>query len=196
MAHVHLDRHRQRDLRAGILDPLPAQVGHAGHVDEQVVRTEADVAVAARSSGELVKNRPDAERREDMRRDLQAELAPDGPGLVGRRVAEVDLAAHDHVHELVARREPLLLDAGRIGRILVAGNAARALEVAERGAAPGVEQRLDRGVGVLRRVVDLRDVVHRRHAVRRVGDRPPNSSLMYTSCGRYTGANLSRMYSK
>ena len=31
-----------------------------------------------------------------------------------RRIAEIDLAAHDHVDELVARREPLLLDAGRV----------------------------------------------------------------------------------
>ena len=33
--------------------------------------------------GELVQDRADAERREDVRRDLQAELAPDRPGLVG-----------------------------------------------------------------------------------------------------------------
>ena len=62
-------------------------------------------------------------------------------------------------------------------RILVAGDAAGALEIAEGGAAPGIEQRLDGGVGVLRRVMDLRDVVHRRDAVVELAS-PPNSSLM------------------
>ena len=41
---------------------------------------------AARSSGERVEGRADAERREDVRRDLQAELAPDRPGLRRRSV--------------------------------------------------------------------------------------------------------------
>ena len=50
------------------------------------------------------------------------------------------------VDELIGRGEPLLLDAGRVGRILVAGNAAGALEIAEGGAAPGVEQGLDGGI--------------------------------------------------
>src|SRR5439155_9650238 len=58
----------------------------------------------------------------------------------------------------------------RVLRILVAGIGAedvgsRALEIAEGGAAPGVEQRLDGGVRMLRRVMDLRDVVHGRDAV-------------------------------
>ena len=43
------------------------------------------------------------------------------------RLPEVDLAAHDHVDELVARREPLLLDAASRPRILVAGRTLPAL---------------------------------------------------------------------
>ena len=101
--HVHLDRESDRDLCADVLDLLPGGVGHPGHVDEQVIRSDPDVAVATRSSGELVKSRPDAERREDMRRNLEVELPPDRPGLVGRRISKVDLAAHDHMDKLVAR---------------------------------------------------------------------------------------------
>src|SRR5882757_11282885 len=67
--------------------------------------------------------------------------------------------------ELIARGEELLLDARRVERILIAGNRARALEIAEGGAAARIKERLDRSVGVLRRVVDLRDVVHRGHPV-------------------------------
>ena len=68
----------------GVLDLLPAQVGHPGHVDEQVVGSDPDVVVdAARALGELVQDRADAERREDVRRDLEIELAPDRPGLLG-----------------------------------------------------------------------------------------------------------------
>jgi hypothetical protein len=63
------------------------------------------------------------------------------------------------VDELVARGEPLRLDTERVQRILVPGNATGTLEIAESGAAPRVEQRLDGGVGVLGRVMDLRDVV-------------------------------------
>ena len=101
-----------------VLDLLPGEVGHAGHVDEQVVRADADVVVdAARACGEVVHDRANAERRQDMRRDLEVELAADRPGLGVRRVAQVDLAAHDHVDELIARGEPLLLDAGRVGGI-------------------------------------------------------------------------------
>src|SRR6185369_12271380 len=128
-----------------LLDLGPGGVGHARHVDEQVVSAEADSAVAAFPGGEVVEDRPDAEGRKNMRRHLQAELATDFPGVVGALRAEIDLAAHDHVDELVAGGEPLLLDAPRVERILIAGNPAGALEVAEGGAAPGVEQRLDRG---------------------------------------------------
>src|SRR5207249_9848788 len=114
-------------------DFLPGGVGHAGHVYEQVVRPDVDVAIAARSGGEPLEGRPDAERRKDMRGDLQAELAPDAPRVVGALIAQIHLAAHDHVHELIARREPLLLDAGRVEGILIAriraeNGGARALE--------------------------------------------------------------------
>src|SRR4030095_1818557 len=98
--------------------------------------------VAPRAGGELVERRTDAERREDVRGDLEIELAPERPRRVGGRIAEIDLAAHDHRDELVGRREPLLLDARRVLRILVAGIGAedvraRALEIAEGGAASG-----------------------------------------------------------
>ena len=92
-----------------------------------------------------------------MRRNLEAELAPDRPGLVGGRIPKIDLAAHDHVDEPVARevvrREPLVVDAIRVLRILVARNASakitRALEIAEGGATPRIDQRLDGSVRVL-----------------------------------------------
>jgi len=110
-----------------------------------------------------------------MRRNLEPELAPDLPGLLV--VRKVDLAAHDHGDELVGRGEPLLLDADSVVRILVAGIAAdnsgtRALEIAEGGTAPGIEQCLDGGVRVLGRVMDLRDVVHRRDAVIELAQAP------------------------
>src|ERR1700730_14339424 len=41
----------------------------------------------------------------------------------------------------------------------------RALEIAEGGAAAGIHEGLDSGVGVCRPVFDLRDVMHRRDAV-------------------------------
>src|SRR5580704_11235914 len=142
-------------------------------MDEQVVRSDPDVAVAARSGSERVQDRADAEWREDMRCNLQTKLPPDGPGLVGGRIAEIDLAAHDHVDEAVARqvarREPLLQDARRVLRILVARHAGAeitgALEIAEGGTTPGIDQRLNGGVRVRRRVTDLRDIVHRGDAV-------------------------------
>jgi hypothetical protein len=79
-----------------------------------------------------------------VRGNLQTELAPDYPSLLV--VWKVDLAAHDHRDELVGRGEPLFLDADRVGRILVAGNAARALEIAEGRTAAGIDEALDRGV--------------------------------------------------
>lgn len=80
--HVHFDREGDRDLRASVLHALPARVGHPGHVDEQVVGSEPDVVVdAALALGEIVQDRADAERREDVRRNLETELAPDVPGL-------------------------------------------------------------------------------------------------------------------
>src|SRR6185295_14805119 len=97
------------------------------HVDEQVVGSELI------RGGERVERRAHAERGQDMRRNLEAELAPDLPGRL--EVRQVDLTTHDHGDELVIGREPLLLDAARIVRILVAGNATRALEIAEGGTA-------------------------------------------------------------
>ena len=58
-------------------------------------------AEAANALGELVKDRADAEWREDVRRNLETELPPDGPGLVGGRIPKIDFAAHDHMDEPV-----------------------------------------------------------------------------------------------
>src|SRR5262245_11216255 len=103
-----------------------------------------------------------------MRRKLEVQLTSDVPGELV--VGQVDLDPHDHVDELVARREPPVLDAGRVGWILVLRigadkGGAGALEIAEGGASPCIEQGLDRSVRVLWRVMYLRDVVHRRDAV-------------------------------
>jgi hypothetical protein len=102
--HVHLDREGNRDLRTLVVHRLPSEVGHPGHVDEQIIGPDPDVVIdAALSRSELVEDRPYPERREDVRRNRQTELAPDRPGLrVGRR-PEIDLAAHDHSDELVCR---------------------------------------------------------------------------------------------
>jgi hypothetical protein len=145
----------------------PRRIGHARHVNEDVVLAHGDVGAgrAAGALGELVEDRANAERRENVRRDLQMQLAPDRPGLGVGFGPEIDLAAHDHVDELVLRGEPLLLDAERVLRVLVTGDTARALEIAEGGAAPGVEERLDGRVRMLGRVMDLRDVVHGGDAV-------------------------------
>ena len=75
------------------------------------------------------------------RRDLETELAPDQPGLLVAR--KVDLATHGHRDELVVRGEPLLFDADRVGRMLVARNAACALEIAEGRAAACIDEALD-----------------------------------------------------
>ena len=162
--HIHLDREGNRDLRASIVDRLPAHGGLPGHVDEQVVGSDGERS-ARWVGGEEVQDRGDAEWREDVRRDLQAELSPEGPGLCVGRCPKVDLTAHDHMAKLVSRREPLALDAGRILRILIAGNGTGALEISEGESAPRVVERLDGGVRVLLRVLDLRHVVHRRDAV-------------------------------
>ena len=125
--HVHLDGKRDRYLRADLLDFRPGGVGHARHVDEQVVASDADVAVAADSSSQLVESRPDAERRKDVRGDLEAEPPPDRPGQVGRLVVEVDLAAHDHMDQLVARGEPLRHQAAASVGYLLSGLVPRML---------------------------------------------------------------------
>ena len=145
-------------------------------MDEQVVRANTDVAVAAGLIlGQQVQGRTDSKRRQDVRGNLQAEPAPDRPGLFQADGTEIDLAAHDHVDELVARREVLIVDADGVLRIGISGRVdddalAGALEVAERGAASGVEQRLDRCVRVLRRVMDLRHVVNRGDPVVELGE--------------------------
>src|SRR5215831_7243661 len=102
-------------------------------MDEQVVGADPDIAIdAALAHSELVQDRPYPERREDVRRNLQTELASDRPG------PEVNLTAHDHCDELVGRGEVLLFDADRILRVRIVGGVAargaRALEVAEGGA--------------------------------------------------------------
>jgi len=102
-------------------------------------------------------------------RDHQVELAPDRPGVLETR--KVDLAAHDHGDELIVRGKELPFDAARIGRVLVAGNIARALEITERGAASRVLDALDCGVRVRGRVMNLRDVMHGRDAVVELGER-------------------------
>ena len=56
---------------------------------------------AALAYRELVQDRTYPERREDVRGNLQTELAPDRPGLRVDRRPEVDLAAHHHRDELV-----------------------------------------------------------------------------------------------
>jgi hypothetical protein len=101
-----------------------------------------------------------------VRRNLQAELAPDRPGLFVDISPKVDLAAQYHRDELVGRGEILRFDAERILRIGVASwVASSAFKIAERGAAASIEQGLDGSVGMLRGVMDLRDIVDRRDAV-------------------------------
>ncbi len=58
----------------------PGPFGHPGHVHEQVVRPDADVfLVAALALRQRIHDRANAERRQDVRGDLQAELAPELP---------------------------------------------------------------------------------------------------------------------
>jgi hypothetical protein len=100
--HIHLDRKRDRDLRAGVAHRFPSIVGHPGHVDEQIVGPKPDVMVAAAlARGQLVEDRTYPERRKDVRRNRQTELAPDLPRLFVDCIPKVDFAAHDHRDELV-----------------------------------------------------------------------------------------------
>jgi hypothetical protein len=95
-----------------------------------------------------------------VRGDRHVELAADPPRpLVAR---EIDLAAHHHGEELVGGREMLRLHPVRVFRI--AAILAVTLEIAQHGAAAGLGERRNGGIGVLGRVVDLRDVEHRRDA--------------------------------
>ena len=145
------------------------RVRHARHVDEEVVGADPDVAVRRRFQRRA--------RRKSAGCRTATGYAPRSAGRAGVRSSMTDRCVAGPRYtsppmimcdELVARREPLVLDARRVVRVLVAGASTeipRALEITERGAAPGIEERLDRGVRVLRRVMDLRDVVHGRDAV-------------------------------
>src|SRR5215469_4478523 len=143
MAHVHLDRESDRDLCPLVLDRLPAIVGHPGHVDEEIVRSEPECpTVASLAFREQVQRRADAERREYMCRNLEVEVASDVPSVLV--TGQVNLAAHYHGHELVGRGEPLLLDAGCVVRILVArigaqDSGTRTLKITKGGPTPGIE---------------------------------------------------------
>ena len=123
-------------------------------MDEQIVRSQH---LFLDQIGERLGH---AEAADDMRRDRDAKLASDGLGFVIAR--QIDLAAHDHGDKLVVGRKILLLDAPRVRRII--GFFATAFEISERGAATRIHDPLDGRVGMRRRMVDLRDVVHRRHA--------------------------------
>jgi hypothetical protein len=164
--HVHLDREGDRDLRTIVVHRLPSKLGHPGHVDEQIVLSEPQrTAVATLALSEQVQGRTDAERGKDVSRNLQTELATDHPGLLVTR--QIDLAAHNHRDKLVGRGKVLVIDAGCVLGVFICGRVVRSgtLEIAEGRAAPRIEQGLDGGVGVLGRVMDLRDVVNRRDAV-------------------------------
>src|SRR5215469_16468042 len=107
-------------------------------MDEQIVGPDPDVAIdAPLAHGELVQDRTYPERREDVRRNLQTELAPNRPGLRVGRGPEVDLTAHDHRDELLGRGEVLLFDAeGILGIGVIGAVVSRAFEISEGGAAP------------------------------------------------------------
>lgn len=136
-------------------------------MDEQIVGPEPDIMIdPALAHSELVQDRAYSERRKYVRGDLKTELASDRPRLFVYRVPQIYLAAHDHRDELIGRREELPFDPDCILGICVSWAVGpRALEVAERRTTPRVEQGLDGGVGVLWRVVNLRDVVHGRDTV-------------------------------
>src|SRR5262249_7113349 len=140
VAHGHLDRKGDRYAGAGVLDRLPARLGDAGHVNEQIVRAELP------RGGELVERLAHPERAHDMRRDRQIELGPNLPRLLVDR--PVDLPTHHHGDELIVGREMLRLDARRIAWI--PGLLALPFEVAEDSASPRVHEPLDRGVRMLR----------------------------------------------
>ena len=87
------------------------------------------------------------------------------------RVAEIDLAAHDHGDELVVGGEILLLEAGRILRDIGCRRRRRRSRSSRSAARrPVSSKRLHGRVGMLRRVVDLRDVEHRRDAGIELGE--------------------------
>jgi hypothetical protein len=126
-------------MRACVRRRLPRVVGHAGHVDEDVVGAE-DALLR-----KFVEGGCHAEGRHHVQRDLQVELAPDLPHLLV--ALDIDLAAHDHAQKLVVGGEILLPDAARAAGMLLAFPPA--FEIAEDAAAARVAQSLDGGVGML-----------------------------------------------
>ena len=154
MPHVHFDRHRERDMHSRVGGRLPANLAHAGHMDEKAVRSEFS------GFRQFVEGRLHSESADDMQSDRQAQFAADFPRLLIAR--QVDLAAHEHGEQLIGRSKVLLADAlgvAGIFRLL-----APALEIAEHRAPPGCAEPLDRGVGMFGRMMDLADVHDRRHA--------------------------------
>ena len=140
VAHGHLDGHRNRNVRAFVGDRLPGAVGHRGHVDENVARTDH---VLFDQAGEL---RRDAEIPEHVRRDRQVEIAADLPGNVVS--GPINLAAHHHGQELVGRGK--ILGADAFGVLRVSGLVAMPLEIAQDGTAAGIREPADRRIRVRR----------------------------------------------
>ena len=160
MPHMHLDRHGEGDMCAGVGGGLPADVAHAGHMDEKAIRAELS------GGRERVESRLHSKGADDMQGDRQVQFAPDFPRVLVAR--QIDLAAHEHAEQLVGRRKVPFADAfgvAGIFRLL-----APALEIAEHCAAAGGAKSLDRRVGMFRRMVDLADVHDRGHAGVDLGD--------------------------
>ena len=143
-----------------ILSIFPAIVGHAGHMDEDVVLAEH-----ARCA-QFVERRLHPEGTDNMKGNRQIQLAPDLPG--GFVTRHIYLATHDHGCQLVIGGKVLLLDACSVGGIFRAF--APTLEIAEDTAPPCIAQAFDRGVRVFRRVVNLADVHHRGNARIQLGN--------------------------
>ena len=111
---------RARPARPEI-EPPASLCWTSRHVNEKIVGANALECVAVLAAklvqGEPIEDRGDAERRQNVRCDLETEMAPDRPRSDGTRVAEIDFPAHDHMDGLVGRRKPLDLEAGGILRI-------------------------------------------------------------------------------
>src|SRR5690606_13778614 len=136
---------RERDMRSRIRSALPGHVGHAGHMDEDVVGSELTAL------GERVESGTHAEGLNDVQGNREAKLATDLPGLLV--AGDVDLAAHHHRKQLVLGREVLLLQPPGVAGIFQL--VAPALEIAEDRTAARILERLDGGIRVLRRMVYL-----------------------------------------
>ena len=115
---AHLDRECDRDFGADILDLLPGGVRHPGHVDEQVVFADLDafeglageVGDVGADTGELIEGSGDrgCARRSGRR------VGDRSSRTAGRRVPQIDLAAHDKADEIVADRLPAMRAASGI----------------------------------------------------------------------------------